>query len=91
MKNRSENNPQTTLIYPNPSINGSFLIQLPALKKRFKLTISDLTGKTVYADNISFSESQENLYHSRKNLNKGIYSVKVNGSLFNWSGTLLVE
>lgn len=91
MKNRSGNNTQTTLIYPNPSINGSFLIQLPSLKKNFKLTICDVTGKTVYVDDISFSKSQEHLYHSRKNLNKGTYSVKVNGSLFDWSGTLLVE
>ena len=91
MKNRSNNTPQTPMIYPNPSTNGSFLIQLPSSKKNFNLTICDVKGNTVYSDNISFSQSQENLYHSRKNLNPGVYFVKVNGLLFNWAGTLSVK
>lgn len=91
MKNQLNNTIPTTMIYPNPSTNGSFLIQLPSSKNVFRLTIYDIKGKAVYSDNIAFSQSQEHLYHSRKNLNTGIYSVKVDGSQFNWSGTLSVK
>lgn len=91
MKNLSYTPQKTTMIYPNPSTNGSFLIQLPPSKNVFRLTIYDMKGKAVYSDNISFSQSQEHLYHSKKNLNPGIYCVKVDGSQFNWSGTLSVK
>ncbi len=70
------------LIYPNPS-NGTFYVDFNKSYKIENISVSDMTGKVLYNENINTS-GKETL--ELKHLNKGIYFIR-----FNFSNKTLIS
>ena len=71
--------------YPNPN-HGTFEIVNRNASGRYWIEIIDLSGKTVYTDNLEIS-SGHNVAVKAGNLNKGIYLIKLTAVDDNYSKT----
>ena len=65
-------------LYPNPA-NNQFTVDLGGNNQKVKVTVSDITGKTMYATNASGTEK---LVVDTKGFEEGIYVVKIQAGDF---------
>ncbi|TDO82844.1 putative secreted protein (Por secretion system target) [Flavobacterium chryseum] len=74
-------------IYPNPSINNEFNIDLPELKagEEATITVTDINGRKVLVKKLNASAK---INH---NLASGIYVVTINSNVLNVSKKLIVK
>ncbi|KUJ62435.1 hypothetical protein AR687_08255 [Flavobacteriaceae bacterium CRH] len=74
-------------IYPNPSINNEFNIDLPELKagEEATVTVTDINGRKVLVKKINASSK---INH---NLASGIYVVTISSNAFNVSKKLIIK
>lgn len=77
-----ENNIRRTSLFPNPT-SGDFTIQLPSDNHQAQLSISDISGKTVFAtmsyssgDAISLNGLTKGLYFAKVTLNQSTETLK---------------
>ncbi len=75
-------------IYPNPSTNGEFTIELPNSTKNFDLQVLDVTGKIVFSSTI---ENNSNISNVSANLNSGLYIVKLSSDTTIYTQKLMVK
>ena len=69
-------------VYPNPN-NGTFHIQLNEVVSDFKISIFDVTGKTVYTNEFSQNSDLVKEIKIEEEISKGIYfmNIKTNDGL----------
>ncbi|WP_299207541.1 RICIN domain-containing protein, partial [uncultured Dokdonia sp.] len=76
-------------VYPNPSVERNFSIQLPAdVLGEIQLRILDINGQVVHSQSLSPQENKVKLPNSVK---KGILFLKIKGNTFQVTKKLILE
>ena len=77
------------LVYPNPS-TGTFNLRLPNTDQKVRIVITDLSGKTIAAENID-EDHTETIRIELRNVAQGVYLMQVNNGVEVFRTKLLVE
>lgn len=83
----AENNFSGMIIYPNPSPEGKFRLDIPWKNEKVNILIFDMQGKLVYKQ----TETEKKQVLVNSNLGKGLYVIRVEGQRSALTGKLLVN
>ncbi|MCX6353137.1 MAG: T9SS type A sorting domain-containing protein [Bacteroidetes bacterium] len=72
--------------YPNPT-SGNLLLNFSATGANAHLQIKDITGKTVYENNINPTQTTQNI--DATNLTNGVYIINIISSNGSWNGRFI--
>ncbi len=68
-------------VFPNPSTNGNFNVELQNIKGATELQLFDISGRIVYRESLDLMENNNRIVLNR-DLNPGVYFVRIiNGDL----------
>jgi hypothetical protein len=68
-------------LFPNPSTNGNFTVELQNITGASELQLFDISGRIVYEESIDLTDNNSRIALNR-DLNPGVYFVRIiNGDL----------
>jgi hypothetical protein len=77
-------------IYPNPS-NGSFAVNVPALKADAEATVTDLYGRVVDKRTIGRSDNGQQLNYEMGGTSPGIYYIRIDNSDTHYTDKIILR